>query len=44
MQSILAEDFELTKLAQETYRVMIYYNEHYGEIKEANRGNAEWSE
>lgn len=44
VQSILAEDFELTKLAQETYRVMIYYNEHYGEIKEANRGNAEWSE
>lgn len=40
--SILSEDFELSKVRNEGYRVVQFFYENYGEIKKANRGNAEW--
>jgi len=37
VQSIISEDFELTKMQNESYRISIYYNKNHGRIKKANQ-------
>lgn len=39
---IVAEDTEMSKLSNEEYKLAVYFNKNYAEIKKANRGNAEW--